>query len=299
MKYSLVTYSINEIGQRTNQEDSVWPAVDKSPTNSDFYVLCDGMGGHDSGEVASQAVCSAISDYLQNHERKDGCFDETDFTAALDCAYDLLDEKDTGALKKMGTTLTFVKFHDNGCFIAHIGDSRIYHIRPSEHKVLYVTRDHSLVNDLIQIGELTPEEAKTFNQRNVITRAMQPNQDRRAKADINNLTDIQVNDYVYMCSDGMLEQMTDNELVNVLSMRRSDEKKISILKGATADNKDNHSAHLIRVVHIQDDEVSTQEKSVTVEEKNKPKTTGVSWIKWVIMIFSLIAALLCVWKLLL
>ena len=77
---------------------------------------------------------------------------------------------------------------------------------------------------------------------------MQPHLETRAKADCFNQTDIKAGDYFYMCSDGMLEQMEDRELVNILSLSQSDSKKISILKGATKDNRDNHSAHLIHVL---------------------------------------------------
>jgi len=250
MKYKILAHSIQELGKRNNQEDSIYPPLSSQPSKGSLYILCDGMGGHDAGEVASQTVCEQMSLYIENNPRDDGLFEEKDFDAALQAAYEVLDEKDTGAGKKMGTTLTFVKFHENGCFTAHIGDSRIYHIRPGEKRILHVTSDHSLVNDLIKLGELTPQEAKTSRQKNVITRAIQPNEGRRAKADCLNITDIKQGDYFFMCSDGMLEQAEDNEIVNILAMRRTDADKVAILKGATKDNADNHSAHLIRIVSV-------------------------------------------------
>ena len=81
--------------------------------------------------------------------------------------------------------------------MAHIGDSRVYHLRPGQ-GILFETRDHSLVNDLIKVGELTPEAAKDFPQKNVITRVMQPNQERRARADIKEITDVRPGDYFFM-----------------------------------------------------------------------------------------------------
>ena len=82
---------------------------------------------------------------------------------------------------------------------------------------------------------------------------MQPHQDQFVRADCVNLTDLKEGDYIYMCSDGMLEQMEDREIVNILSLRKPDPEKIRILIGATKDNKDNHSAHLIRIRSVQDD----------------------------------------------
>ena len=254
MYYKVTARSILELGKRENQEDSLYPPFTGMPMEGSLFILCDGMGGHAAGEVASQTVCDVMSQYVNAHPREDGLFGEADFYAALDAAYDALDAKDTEEVKKMGTTLTFVKFHANGCFTAHIGDSRIYQIRPSESRILHVTRDHSLVNDLVRLGELTPEEAKTSRQKNVITRAVQPHQDQRTKADCLDITDLAVGDYFYMCSDGMLEQAEDGEIVNILSLPRPDEEKIGILRGATKNNKDNHSAHLIRIVEILEEE---------------------------------------------
>jgi len=250
MNIKVLSYSINELGQRINQEDTLYPSSSVTSSHGPLYILCDGMGGHAAGEVASSTVCSAMSQFILSHPSENGVFDEKDFSAALEWAYAALDEKDTDDEKKMGTTLTFAMFHQGGCFVAHIGDSRIYHIRPSVKKVLFVTRDHSLVNDLIELGEMTPEEAKTSNRKNVITRAMQPHQDQEVLADCVNLTDLKDGDYLYMCSDGMLEQMNDLELVNILSLPKPDSEKIRILKGATKDNKDNHSAHLIKIVSV-------------------------------------------------
>ena len=266
MTCSLSYLSINELGQRSNQEDSIYPPLNEKVNNNGLFILCDGMGGHAAGEVASSTVCEAMSRYIAAHPREDGLFEESDFNAALEAAYSALDKKDTEDEKKMGTTLTFVKFHKGGCFVAHIGDSRIYQVRPSEKRILHVTKDHSLVNDLISLGELTPEQAKTSPQKNVITRAMQPHQERRVKADCVNLTDVRPGDYFYMCSDGMLEQMEDHELVNILSMDQPDSRKIEILLGATKENHDNHSAHLIKVLSLSHEQEETKQ-----EEDPKPQ----------------------------
>lgn len=263
------TLSLQELGKRSNQEDSIYPPLPgKEYVSSDLYILCDGMGGHDCGEVASQNTCTAMSEYVLTHQREDGYFDEEDFNAALTAVYDRLDSlDDPQSEKKMGTTLTFLKFHRGGAFIAHIGDSRIYHIRPSEKKILHVTRDHSLVNDLITLGELTPEEARTSKQKNIITRAIQPNQKHRAKADCLNITDVRAGDYFYMCSDGMLEVSEDEEICNVICMhRKNDAQKLAILRNVTKDNSDNHSAHLIHIT-------SVQRASTDVNAESTPQDT--------------------------
>lgn len=271
MKYILKPLAIYELGQRANQEDSIFPHYGKATKNDRTFLVCDGMGGHDSGEIASQTVCEAMSKHVLVHTPTDNFTDEQ-FNQALNAAYDELDAKDNGAAKKMGTTMTFLHFHDDGCLLAHIGDSRIYHIRPSEKKILFKTRDHSLVNDLIEIGELTPEEAKTFRQKNVITRAMQPNLERRPKAELKHITDIRPDDYFFMCSDGMLEETEDENLLNILSeTKNSDEEKLDILIKVSENNKDNHSAYLIHVLDSISDENIPAETSKAIQEPKENK----------------------------
>lgn len=260
MKIEKKAYSIYELGQRTNQEDYIWPCG--SSPEGDLFILCDGMGGHEKGEVASRTVCEAMSSYIGSHPGEDGYFTEDMFKAALSYALDELDKLDDGAEKKMGTTMTFLQFHRGGCLAAHIGDSRIYHIRPADRRsesggILFKTRDHSLVNDLVEAGYLTPEQARTDRRKNIITRAMQPNLESRPEADMKMISDIRPGDWFYICSDGMLEQAEDKEIVNILSMRRKDSQKVGIFRKLTENNRDNHSAFLIHVTGVQKEESDT------------------------------------------
>lgn len=265
MKYKLKVYSIWEFGQRKDsqgqphQEDSLYPAFGQQSDRDRLFILCDGMGGHDAGEVASATVCEAMSQsVLDNVQDPEGPFTSEDFANALASAFDALDQADNGAVKKMGTTMTFLKLHSEGATIAHIGDSRVYQIRPGKSgddtEIVFQTEDHSLINDLIKIGELTREEARYSRQKNVITRAMQPNMERRPKADIYQTADIQAGDYFYLCSDGMLEQpeMESGEsLRNIFSEQGgSDENKVEILRSVTEQNKDNHTALIVHVLDV-------------------------------------------------
>lgn len=257
MEFKLKAYNIWEQGKRENQEDSIFPAYGEIKDSDRLFILCDGMGGHSAGEIASATVCEAMSDSVFRHcPDSEGSFTEDDFREALDDAFDALDAKDDGAVKKMGTTLTFLKFHDSGCTIAHMGDSRVYHIRPGKDvedtEILYRTSDHSLVNDLVKIGELSPEEAKHSKQKNVITRAMQPCMERRPKADIYSTCDIEPGDYFLMCSDGILEQMDDDESIKFIFSGRGgdDSRKVDMLIKSTAENSDNHSAIIVHVMDV-------------------------------------------------
>ena len=91
---------------------------------------------------------------------------------------------------------------------------------------------------------------KNFKQKNIVTRAMTPGEDNRMRPDIIHITDVQPGDYFYLCSDGMLEQMSNNELVGILSSNGSDAEKQSFLIKATSGNQDNHTAWLIQVKDV-------------------------------------------------
>ena len=250
MKFSLYQpLAIHEIGKRDNQEDSIYPLLGEASVSDRLFIVCDGMGGHEHGEVASQTFSKGLADYFAKKVSADDVLDDETLKAAIEHAYLELDRKDDGAFKKMGTTLTLLYMHRGGATCAHIGDSRIYHIRPGK-GLLYVSRDHSLVFDLYQSGEITYEEMKTSPQKNVITRAIQPGEENRVRADIIHITDIRPGDYFYLCSDGMLEQMEDHELAALFSSKDSDEKKRQMLIAETLDNKDNHSAYIIHVESV-------------------------------------------------
>lgn len=264
MKFSLYQpLAIHELGQRANQEDNIYPQLGRATASDRLFLVCDGMGGHERGEVASSIVCQAIPQYFQQAGiSPDKGLSDDDLRNAIEYAFLQLDRADNGAMKKMGTTLTLLYMHRCGVTCAHIGDSRIYHIRPiSSPKIgeagrglnegiLFQSRDHSLVYDLYQSGEIAYDEMRTSPQKNIITRAMQPGEDNRVRADIVHITNVQPGDYFYLCTDGMLEEMENDELVDILSSNQTDEAKRKQLIEATKNNHDNHSAYLIHVKEV-------------------------------------------------
>lgn len=239
---SYLPVSIHEIGQRDNQEDAI------AQWNHRLFLLCDGMGGHEKGEVASQTVCQSLTTWFEKNVNLEDSFTDDQLREALEYTYQQLDKFADDNPKQMGTTLTLLYIYKQGLTAAHMGDSRIYHIRPDV-GVLYQSRDHSLVFDLFQAGEITYEEMATFPQKNIVTRAITPGEDNRMRLDIIHITDIQPDDYFYMCSDGMLEQMDNDQLVDLLSSQLTNEEKRIKLIELTKGNQDNHSAWII---HIKD-----------------------------------------------
>ena len=122
MKYRLTPYTIFEQGARDYQEAYLSPKHNEASQSDRVFILCDGMGGHSAGEVASRIVCETMSASVKkNSPDSEGSFSDDIFRQALNDAYDVLDDADDGAVKKMGTTMTFLKFHSDGCTVAHIG----------------------------------------------------------------------------------------------------------------------------------------------------------------------------------
>ena len=239
-------------GEKDQQEDFLWPYPETVAQGQHVFIMCDGVGGQDCGEVASQTAATALGNYLAQNTSPDDFVTKDMFEEALAYAYDELDKADTGSAKKMGTTMTCLVLHRGGALVAHIGDSRIYQLRPSQScyqnaapwagsGIIYQSADHSLVNELLRLGEITEEEAEHFPQKNVITRAMQPNLERRHKADIYNLTDIQPGDYFFLCCDGVLERLTNDKLGAILADTSLDDLDklnaiLDVCKGRTHDN---------------------------------------------------------------
>ncbi len=236
--------SIYELGNRPNQEDALFPPPETASEQDFVFVLCDGMGGHTDGDKASRVVADALG----HPDDKATNFSIEDFDQKLNEAYDRLDAVDNGEARKMGTTFCYVRFNNEGCLVAHMGDSRVYHIRPSERKILYKSKDHSLVQSLYDIGEITKEEMRMHPQKNIVTRVMQPNLGVRHNPEIRQLTDLRKGDIIYLCSDGMLEQMEDEELVRIFSVTAGNDKRLTrVLRKVTEGNRDNHSAWIIRI----------------------------------------------------
>lgn len=261
----------SEIGRKDNQEDFLWPNPQTVTKENRVFVMCDGVGGQDSGEVASETAATALGTYLTGHLPEDGVVTKAFFEEALSYAYDEMDKVDTGAAKKMGTTMTCLVLHKGGALVAHIGDSRIYHVRPSlaskegRTGIIYQSADHSLVNDLLRAGEITEEEAVNFPQKNVITRAMQPHLERRYKADVYEISDLESGDYFFLCCDGVLEQLTNDRLGEILADETlDDEGKIAAIKAVCDGNtRDNYTCWLVPI-----DEVEREEEENTSEEEN-------------------------------
>jgi serine/threonine protein phosphatase PrpC len=198
----IVAGAVTDVGRvRDHNEDGYLLEDDLG-----LFALADGMGGHLGGEVASATALDALrSAFTERHDLRDAV------VAANDAVYAKSAGDDN--LRGMGTTLTAGVLGDDGetLIIGHVGDSRAYLLRDGA--LRRVTTDHSLVEELIQAGELTEEEAMRDPRRSMITRAI--GLERGVEVDLFPIVLIR-GDRFLICSDGLTDMVSEADLADVL-----------------------------------------------------------------------------------
>ncbi len=246
----------SHIGRRTSNQDALCPTIDEIGANDSLFVVCDGMGGADKGEVASRLLCDAIAGYAASMDYP--VLDAVHLKTALDRAYDSYQMylARHPLVSRMGSTLALMQIHQYGVTVAHIGDSRVYQVRGG--RVIFQTQDHRQVNDMVEAGIITDEQARTHPWRNRLSRAVvaQSSSDHtptRSAPDIILLTDVQTGDYFFMCTDGVIEQIDNPTLEMVLGNDEPDATKIDRLQSVcSGKTRDNYSSYLIGIQCVED-----------------------------------------------
>lgn len=172
-----------------------------------LFAVADGMGGHEAGEVASEITVNTLAELAPDHLDAEG------LTAAVEAAnYNVLKAPRQGIGRDgMGTTLTAAMLEGERLLIAQVGDSRAYLLHNGH--LQQITRDHSLMADLIEAGQITPEEAKIHPNRSVITRAI--GSDIHMRPDIYELN-VTAGDRLLLCSDGLSTMVSDHAIQAIM-----------------------------------------------------------------------------------
>ena len=241
--------SFCRLGSRHNQEDARYPDIDRPSQTQRFFVVCDGVGGSEMGEVASTTVCQAFAQVLRNTDFTVDFTNEA-FSHALDAAFDALDRKSIQLdADDFATTLAFAAFHGGGCTLAHIGDSRIYQFRRNI-GILYQSADHSLVNQLVHEGMITADEALDHPQNHVITRSMEPVFGYFLFIYINFILG------VYNCFD-------EEELARLFSLSPHVEEAFAQLAAKCEQSSDNNTAFLISIAEVENTIIDEHSSAIT------------------------------------
>jgi PPM family protein phosphatase len=229
-----IIHTLNEIGGRANNEDSIF-------ISKKLFMVCDGIGGNNKGEIASKMVCEnfakAIKEERQLNQSSINSIQKK-VVQTLN-AYTSAHSESEG----MGTTLTLACFQENCIFLAWCGDSRIYHLRNG--KILYQTQDHSYVQLLYDEGAITKEEMATHPRRNIILGSISANKEISLIA-THEIFDFQTDDCFLLCSDGLLENISDAILLDIFQKNDQKSDFSSIFNNYCIEKtKDNYSMILL------------------------------------------------------
>ena len=254
LKGKLLLHGKTDVGlMRDHNEDAI--GCDE---NIGLAVLADGMGGHRGGEMASAITVSTILENVTEKIKKlkPGETDEaTGYSMESLTVHEAItlanknvhDSSEANAqYRGMGTTVVVTLFYDNRFTVAHVGDSRLYRLRDDE--LEQITRDHSLMQELIDRGFYTPEQARNSLNKNLVTRAV--GVDKSVQIDIQE--DIaMVNDIYLLCSDGVTDMIEDELIKTAMLDNENDLEKAAeeIIRLANEHGgKDNISALLIKPI---------------------------------------------------
>lgn len=273
----LAVYGISDVGlSREHNEDSISWDIDLG-----LIMLADGMGGHNAGEVASDMAVNAIHDALLDVLTPDmlaanviKCEDAVRESVVY--ANEEIHEQAHARIEcaGMGTTVVLALFHDNNITYAHVGDSRIYRIRNGEIK--QITADHSLVQEMVDNGYLSEEEAMMSTSRNLITRALGIAPEVEVDVTTDELDD---EDIYILCSDGLSDMVGDADICRIVTEYRPNlEKAAEALVNQANQNggSDNISVILVAMHEAFSDERglppgASQEIETETEEQDSNK----------------------------
>lgn len=208
--------------------------------NGEWCVIADGMGGHNGGETASDIAVETIKAELEKENKDVEDALRTAVVSANNAIYEKA--KENTDLVGMGTTVVLLKMEKNIAYIAHVGDSRAYYI--SDGKIVQLTKDHSVVQSLIEKGTITKSQAKDHPQKNIITRAV--GTDAYVEIDVNRVICTK-GDHILLCTDGLSTMVDDKEILNIILGNPEAAVNELVEAANRAGGKDNITAVLINL----------------------------------------------------
>lgn len=209
-------YSATDVGQkRKMNQDYVFVSENPVGNLPNLFVVADGMGGHNAGDYASSHAVTSMVEEI----RQDADFNPVKVIRhAIECVNTeiLTQAQQDEKLRGMGTTIVAATIVGHYAYVANVGDSRLYVIGE---KIQQITRDHSLVQEMVRMGELDPEQARKHPKKNIITRAL--GAEKTVDIDFFDLK-LEPGDVVLMCSDGLSNMVEDSQLREIISDTSTD-----------------------------------------------------------------------------
>ncbi|MBR6229837.1 MAG: Stp1/IreP family PP2C-type Ser/Thr phosphatase [Eubacterium sp.] len=238
------SFSITDTGRmRDSNQDSVFCDENTVGVFPNLFLVADGMGGHNAGDLASRICIETFVERLKSSTMR------TPVSAMEDAAEKanqaILDKSmEDEKFRGMGTTLVGMVIEENTAYIINIGDSRLYQIRGG---IRQITVDHSLVEEMVLSGEIEKNEMRTHPNKNIITRALGTT--KNPKPDCFEL-EVRKGDTYLLCSDGLSNMLDDREMEAIISCEGEELSEVGrkLVEAANeAGGKDNISAVLVRI----------------------------------------------------
>lgn len=216
-------YSVTDIGQKRSLNEDYYGEV----IREDFsvFIVADGMGGHNAGEVASQKAVEEIEEYFNEIESLSSQVlvnIQKSIEKANSKIFEMASEDEE--LNNMGTTVVIAVIYEDDLFVGNVGDSRCYLL--SSYGFQQISRDHSLINEMISLGSLSEEEADQLNQRNIITKSVGTNESVEANMI---KVSLEEGDLILLCTDGLDSHLYDEEIEEILRENKPIDYKVEKL----------------------------------------------------------------------
>ena len=235
------TFSITDVGMvRQVNQDYVFTTGKPLGILQNLFVVADGMGGHQAGDYASKCTVEVMIKEIAKSEGED--IERVLVKAIKSANREIIKEASSDEhLKGMGTTVVAATVKEQMLYFANVGDSRLYLIRDD---IRQITKDHSLVEEMVRSGKLKKEEARKHPNKNVITRAV--GVEREVNIDFFDLR-VRKGDKILLCSDGLSNMLEDNEIREIVTSGGDVEERARKLITAANQNggKDNISVVLV------------------------------------------------------
>ena len=235
-------YSATDVGQkRKMNQDYVFASADPVGNLPNLFVVADGMGGHNAGDYASSHAVGTVVEEI----RQDADFNPIKVIRhAIESANTeiITQAQNDENLRGMGTTMVVATIVGHYAYVANVGDSRLYLVNQ---EILQVTKDHSLVQEMVRMGEINAEQARNHPDKNIITRAL--GAERTVDIDFFDLK-LEPGNVILMCSDGLSNMVEDSQIREIISdtEKNLEEKgKILISEANRNGGKDNIAVVLI------------------------------------------------------
>ena len=236
-------YAITDIGRKRElNEDYIYTSGQPIGALPNLFIVADGMGGHKAGDYASMHTVDRFVEVIRELGEEHGVQDAINEAVPAANAYIYQRSRENSNLSGMGTTLVLASCIGNEAIVANIGDSRLYLV--NDDAMTQITRDHSLVEEMVTLGGIDREMARNHPDKNIITRAVGVKE--KVAADFFEV-DLTKGDKLLLCSDGLTNMLRDEEIYQIIQNNKELEQAAKALVDAANENggRDNIAVVLV------------------------------------------------------